>query len=105
MNEEGIRFTVAISTYNVEKYVERAVKSVVNQEFDNFEIIIVDDSSTDNTMEIVNKLKIKTYKNNAVQHRRTMALRLGGVTAFKCPLRTHTAPGLHSLPTCGQTGV
>ena len=58
MNEEGIRFTVAISTYNVEKYVERAVKSVVNQEFDNFEIIIADDSSTDNTMEIVNKLKI-----------------------------------------------
>ena len=57
MNEEGIRFTVAISTYNVEKYVERAVKSVVNQEFDNFEIIIADDSSTDNTMEIVNKLK------------------------------------------------
>ena len=55
MNEEGIRFTVAISTYNVEKYVERAVKSVVNQEFDNFEIIIADDSSTDNTMEIVNK--------------------------------------------------
>ena len=54
MNEEGIRFTVAISTYNVEKYVERAVKSVVNQEFDNFEIIIADDSSTDNTMEIVN---------------------------------------------------
>lgn len=58
MNEEGIRFTVAISTYNVEKYVERAVKSVVNQEFDNFEIIIADDSSTDNTMEIVNKLKM-----------------------------------------------
>ena len=69
MNEEGIRFTVAISTYNVEKYVERAVKSVVNQEFDNFEIIIADDSSTDNTMEIVNKLKndkirvFKTEKN------------------------------------------
>ena len=64
MNEEGIRFTVAISTYNVEKYVERAVKSVVNQEFDNFEIIIADDSSTDNTMEIVNKLKNdKIYKN------------------------------------------
>ena len=65
----SIRFTVAISTYNVEKYVERAVKSVVNQEFDNFEIIIADDSSTDNTMEIVNKLKndkirvFKTEKN------------------------------------------
>ena len=58
MNEEGIRFTVAISTYNVEKYVERAVKSVTNQEFNNFEIIIADDSSTDNTMKIINKLKI-----------------------------------------------
>ena len=64
MNEEGIRFTVAISTYNVEKYVERAVKSVVNQEFDNFEIIIADDSSTDNTMEIVNKLNREKYRNS-----------------------------------------
>lgn len=69
MNEEGIRFTVAISTYNVEKYVERAVKSVTNQEFNNFEIIIADDSSTDNTMKIINKLKndkirvFKTEKN------------------------------------------
>ena len=58
MNEEGIRFTVAISTYNVEKYVERAVKSVTNQEFNNFEIIIADDSSTDNTMKIINKLNM-----------------------------------------------
>ena len=81
MNEEGIRFTVAISTYNVEKYVERAVKSVVNQEFDNFEIIIADDSSTDNTMEIVNKLKndkirvFKTEKNTGTpEGTRTIAI-------------------------------
>ena len=79
MNEEGIRFTVAISTYNVEKYVERAVKSVVNQEFDNFEIIIADDSSTDNTMEIVNKLK-----NDKIR-------------VFKTEKNTGTAGGVNSL--------
>ena len=70
MNEEGIRFTVAISTYNVEKYVERAVKSVTNQEFNNFEIIIADDSSTDNTMKIINKLKndkIRVFKTEKIQ--------------------------------------
>ena len=72
MNEEGIRFTVAISTYNVEKYVERAVKSVTNQEFNNFEIIIADDSSTDNTMKIINKLKndkINTQIESSLKHR------------------------------------
>ena len=58
MNRSKIRFTIAIISYNVGKYIERAIQSAIEQEFDNFEIIVVDDCSTDNTIS-----KIKRYEN------------------------------------------
>lgn len=43
--------SVIIPVYNVEKYIEEAIYSIINQKLVNVEIIIVDDFSTDNTYE------------------------------------------------------
>lgn len=51
--------TVVIPTYNRALTIERAVKSVITQTYKNLEIIIVDDASTDNTCDILNKLEIE----------------------------------------------
>lgn len=40
--------SVVLPIYNVEKYLNRCVKSVVNQSYKNLEIILVDDGSPDN---------------------------------------------------------
>lgn len=50
------KVTLAMPVYNVEKYVERALLSALNQTFDSIEFLIVDDKGTDRSMEIVNEI-------------------------------------------------
>lgn len=48
--------SVVMSTYNEENYIETSLKSILNQTFQDFEIIIVDDASTDHTRDIIKGL-------------------------------------------------
>jgi glycosyltransferase involved in cell wall biosynthesis len=60
--------SVIIPVYNVEKYVKEAIQSIVNQTYENLEIIVIDDASKDATYQIVKELqkkdkRIKLYQN------------------------------------------
>ncbi|HLO50198.1 MAG TPA: glycosyltransferase family 2 protein, partial [Kamptonema sp.] len=48
-----VRVSVIIPTYNCDRYIVQAVESVLNQSYKNWEIIVVDDGSTDNTRQVL----------------------------------------------------
>ena len=47
------KISIIIPVYNVEKYLEQCLKSVINQTFKDIEIICINDGSTDNSLEIL----------------------------------------------------
>ena len=64
-------FTVIIATYNRQKLLSEAIDSVLSQSYKNFELIIVNDCSTDNTFEYLSTLdneSIKVFSNKKNMH-------------------------------------
>ena len=51
------KISVIIPTYNSEKYIKKSLNSIFIQNFDNYEIIICDNLSKDNTIKIIKKSK------------------------------------------------
>ena len=68
------KVSIILANYNEEKYIAEAIESVINQTYTNWELIIVDDASTDRSQDIINSYKdsrIKTRfckKNNHVAY-------------------------------------
>ena len=61
--------SVIVPTYNSEKYIQKCISSVLHQKYQDFEIIVVDNHSTDNTLNIIksfnsDKIKIFSVVNN-----------------------------------------
>lgn len=59
---ENIDISVIIPAFNVEKYIGVMIEAILNQTFKNFELIIVDDCSKDNTVQVVNQYQDKRIK-------------------------------------------
>ena len=59
-------FSVIIPNYNNSNYVEKSLKSVLNQVFSDYELIVIDDVSTDNSVEIIEKV-LNDYPNKSTK--------------------------------------
>ncbi len=52
---DNFKVSVIVPVYNASQYIGRTLDSIIAQDFDGFEIIVVDDGSTDNSLEIINR--------------------------------------------------
>lgn len=78
---DNILASIIVPVYNVEKYLKKAIDSLLNQSADNYEIILVDDGSTDNSGKICDsyssdKIKVIHQKNAGVSAARNAALKI-----------------------------
>lgn len=58
------KFSIIIRTYNEEKWINEVLKSIFNQSYKNFEVIIVDSQSTDKTLDICSNYECKVVTIN-----------------------------------------
>ena len=73
--------SIIMPLYNCEKYVKDAISSVISQTFTNWELIIVDDYSSDNSINIVNSIKDKRIK--LLQNKKNIGAALSRNKALK----------------------
>tara|TARA_B100001250_G_scaffold118554_2_gene100659 strand:+ start:7169 stop:8071 length:903 start_codon:yes stop_codon:yes gene_type:complete len=76
---ENIKISILITTFNAEKFISNTIESIIQQTHNNYEIIIIDNKSTDNTINIIkkyikNKIILKCLDKNYGQ---TAALNIG----------------------------
>lgn len=77
----NIYLSIIIPAYNCEKYIEKCIKSIIEQKDDLIEIIIINDGSTDNTLQICeelatkyNNIKLINQENKGVSYARNIGI-------------------------------
>ena len=75
-------FSIVVCCYNSEKFIDTTIKSVLDQRYNNWELVIVDDGSTDNTINIIKKkfgenkkIRIFNQKNKGLAVARNEAIK------------------------------
>lgn len=81
--KDGPLVDIILPNYNKGQYLEEAISSVINQTYKNWQLYIIDDNSTDNSLEILNKFSdikkikiIKLNKNKGPSFCRNYAMRI-----------------------------
>ena len=57
--ENNLRFSIVVPIYNVEKFLDQCITSVLSQNYDNYELILVDDGATDTSGKICDDYALK----------------------------------------------
>lgn len=74
--------SICFPVYNMEKYIERAILSIINQSFQNFEIILVNDNSNDNTENIIKRLQLEDDRIKIIKHIKNLGVYSSRVEAI-----------------------
>lgn len=105
-------FSVVITVYNKEKFIENTLASVLNQSFKNFEVVIINDGSTDRSKEVIetftdSRLRLITTKNQGASKARNTGIKealsnyialLDGDDLWDTAYLQHIYDAIHKFP-------
>lgn len=66
--------SVVLPAFNAQEYIEEAINSILNQTIEDFEILVIDDGSTDDTHKIVEKMAGEDYRIKLLTNEKNMGL-------------------------------
>ncbi len=78
-SDQDISFSLLMGSYNTRKYIEEAINSILSQTYSNWELIIVDDCSTDNSIQIITPY-LKNKKKKLLKTKKKLGV--GGVLKY-----------------------
>lgn len=83
MNKINPKISIIVPVYNTHKYLDRCISSIINQTFKDLEIIIINDGSTDKSLQLLkkyakldNRIKIHTQQNQGLSQTRNNGIHL-----------------------------
>lgn len=65
--KNNIKFSIISPNYNKAEYIDEFMNSILNQTYKNYELIFIDDASTDNSIEVISKYDTKILHTNHLQ--------------------------------------
>ena len=71
---DNIKISIILPVFNEEDYIKSTLDSIINQNFDGYEVIVIDDGSTDSTLEIVKKTLEDSSISNQIIHQDNMGV-------------------------------
>jgi glycosyltransferase involved in cell wall biosynthesis len=80
---EDIKISVIVPAYNVENYIQRTLDSIINQTFKYFELIVVNDGSTDDTLKIIREKLLKSNINYQIIDKNNEGVSIARNTGMK----------------------
>lgn len=64
------RISVIVPVFNVERYIEKSILSIIRQSYKNFELIVVDDGSQDKSIDVAEALLQKSDLDYRIVHKK-----------------------------------
>ena len=82
INKENPYISICLAALNMENYIEQSLLSIINQSFQDFEIIIVNDFSSDDTENIIKKVQYEYQRIKIINHTKNLGVYTSRIEAI-----------------------